>query len=1237
MAFVKQLVAALKKLGLPINPGIIALILLAIALLALYLSRRRKAKKKAPSISSDASPQVAVQRGPPPIDRDRFVRVWRRFTSELPSIVRRSLRQFQPVVVLGAASAGKSALIARHTDWQRQARYLIGSHLEDPDLSIYLGSRVLVLEVPSPILGSTSTGMREALLRLFRPLFRRRTPIAVVALDPIELSRLPADEVKALADAIRGKINLLSFVRKRPIEVRIALTHLDRLKGFSDLAQLASRERSNLEVSVPRDISEAEVEGHLAEQLAGLRSLRARALLELSSDAYLRVVTFLREAPCALNAVGMFAAELLTREPLSAQPRLTTIHLSSAALPEPASDPFRLPEADPDRLPSPLLRHRVAAGLVGIALCGILAWGYIHERSLWKPAQMALRRYEAEPELRQMPQLEANLRSDIAGFIRHARFPLLFDAAEADAERTLARRIRKDFIGHHLADALSRRKGVRKAIYLKSLADLAEDDPLYSALADDETRARWSSITHLPASMIADYLRAAPALGPHPPPSATLASSVWKQRDDRELEALLLRVARAIEDRELDPSALRALQSQAERLRELIAEVNAGPEAAELLRRLSARKGGSPSLVEALTPYLLELQSPERLGTPERRRELLAFLTLVQETMVSPPPVTRQLLELCEWVGDTLRAPPSASSTEAALAVEVDELELDIGGRLVRESDWLELTRHHHVRQAVEAYLARPRTDRAVFFAPGSELPPITMNPSTRGSYLFSGNTQISGRYTQRALRQKVVPTLECYARVIGPLRRVAPEGAAGLSALISREIDSYAESYSREMDDYFTAFGIETRGSADSLRVVLKRMLRGSSPLTRHLTVVASNARLPPQKPEVQRLLQPLTSRLEMYRALDEVVTSTASGEPALESYLLILRQMLETLEPQTADPESLDAAGPADNDGNDATLRDRSQPAGRLALDILTCRAESYLLMVNRWLEDVELPPSSHRPFLAPVRELYKVGRDQLERVLEEVWSADIRGLLEPVLLRFPFNRGSDHDATPEQMTALFHPATGALARYEARFLAPIRARPEACKLPYRPPRAPAAMQELFAQAKLLSQALWDEKGQARSMRVTMRPVPFEERSLEEQAEKGGVRLTLTYLSGGQVTLVNFNQRPFAKDLEEEWTTVHNAQVGVKLTTVAKRDEIYPDPLVESSYWALLRMLARGRQFNDRFTWILRYRSRSEGSIGDRVTITVSFEAVQDPFRAFDLASTLERDINAFGGWLR
>ncbi|MEO1334399.1 MAG: type VI secretion protein IcmF/TssM N-terminal domain-containing protein, partial [Myxococcota bacterium] len=776
MAYFKKFVVALKKMGIKINPGVVLMLILAVTI-AVVLWRWWLAKKRsADEAGTETSPKPQVPAGPAAVPKDRFLKIWRRFTSELPSIVRRSIYQYQPMVVLGGLSAGKTALITRYTDWQRQVRYLVGSQLDDPDLQLYLGSRVLVLELPPSVLVGAGRGLRESLLALFRILFSRRTPIVVVALNPIELQQMTPDELRALADAVRGKINLLSFVRRKPIEVRLAVTHMDRISGFAELAEVVRQQSGSLELPMPAQAFGTELEVGLLEQLGQLAKVRSTALLSLSATRYLKVISFLKEAPQILAPVGRFARALLAPEPMSIQPSLSSIHLTSAQLEEPVSAPFWAPEPLEDRLRSPLAWHRAAAVSVAAILCCGLMWTYFSERGLWVQIESALQRYAGEAELRQRPELERALRAQIMGFVHRTTFPSFFGGAERRARRVVAERLHQDFVLHNLRDALAHPRGIRRAVYLSALAGFRPEGDVALLLDGEDALGQWELSTGLKGAMIRDYVDVVGAFKRDFDAVPALASPAWKDgsKDNVNnidtLYAFAQDVRAAVRRNVIDGRSLADIRQQAGRLRQGLTEIAISPDVAKILQARASEDPDQADVAVQLTPHLIELQAPDLLGTPDRRTELRSFLELVESTQVGRSPrAAQRYLDICEWLSTTLKIPTSAGASNS----DPTDIEVAVDGRLLRGSEWLGLTRDHTVVEVVRSYLSRPSRETAVFFTPGVEYPSLVMNPDTRGSFLFSGRARIAGRFTRTALLSDVAPVLECHAKVLPALGRI--------------------------------------------------------------------------------------------------------------------------------------------------------------------------------------------------------------------------------------------------------------------------------------------------------------------------------------------------------------------------------------------------------------------------------------------------------------------------------
>lgn len=1254
---IKQILTALKKAG--VSPEILAILGIAVILgfiiYKVWSSRKSAAedKEKAPAAAPDAQPAAAAVKKVP---KDRFTAIWARFRKELPPVVRRSLGNFAPFVVMGTDPAAAARLINGYTDWERQARFLFGSHVDDPNLKIYLGSKVLVLDMPESVLSETSSSARVALLRLWRPLFRRRTPTVVVAISPTKLAGLRPEQIGDLADTIRGKVNLLSWVRKKPIEVRVALTNLDEIPGFEELAGLADRNNLPLTIDVAEGTSDYELEGQLNERFSELYRFLQLGLTDLPSTRFAghftELVGFLRNAPAELSPqIATFLAALMVRQPLGEQPILRKIHLTAPDGNAGPASPFTT-QHNVDSGRGPLFWHRFAAiGVAAILGLGLIS-GYYYERSLYVPAKKALDKYMVQ-DLEKQGLNEPHLRSQISQFANRTTFPGFFAHAQEQMQGDLRKRILEMHINSRLQSALEHSQGLRAAIHLLALAYASSETDLGRAMTENsEMAGRWSKATGLPTDVLLDYVVAAerPNLAQihkFAEPEALLkrrfassryaAAGAWQQFFEETHRLLQQDTASRME--------LQETKDQAAPLISELARIQQYPDAGRLLDLVSDADPELKNLRLKWGRNMLEKQRPKVFGDANKRAKIGRFLASVVRTDFSETPEVDQLHDLCRWLDRTLTAQQRAEAREelgilgmfTSTSTTPGLVHFRVDSFAIQESDWLRLTRDNTVRDALRDFEVRAGSRDGLFFARGTAPPSLELNRSTKGRYLFAGKATIPGRFTMEAVDNHIVPPLECLGHVWPRTRKIAPQETAEIDRLLQRHLENYAVQYERYLTDYYRAFRLRADGSVDSLRAILARLQRGDSPFTQHLIKVARNSRLPEHGPFTRTYLEPLKAGLESFEALQGVATSTMA-EGVLGKYLVIVAQVQEKMEPDPFASGGLAApAAPATEAAPAATLGERLSPAGQMALQMLTCSKDSPLIAIEALLADVKLPRELHGPFLTLARELYLVGRRNIEHVTAEVWSQEIITSVQGLTLRFPFLRRSDTDVTPEQLTDVLHPTTGRFVRVRQTYLDPISAIPAGCNFRYAreaplpPPGATLMMPKLTA----LSGRLWDADGQPQALEFVVRPVEFQSklRILRTDGE-GYVEpsryledlMTLTFISSGATTLVNFNQRPFASQLKMDWTVPHLAQVGVRLTNPETRDETLPDRLGESSNWALLRLLARAAERDGVYTWQVPYTADATGSQRKPVRAEVSFEIPENPFALFELSDTLK-----------
>jgi len=306
-------------------------VLLLVGLLV-YSFKKRRSTKKSPKPEKPKKEET-----PKGLPVSSLVKVWKKFLREIPWDFRRLIMIYQHFVVFGESGAGKSSLIDNCTDWQGHARQFYSSYTASPLLRIYLGSKVLVQEIPATLLKDISKNARLALLKLWKPLFRRKDPTVVIVLNGIALQTDEPAYLKQLAQMIRGKINLLARIRKKPVKVRLVLTHMDQLDGFLEFSQFLTQNNIPLKL----EFSSKEDLKNLTKCLEPYEDHLSRALTSLPADKYLKAIAFMRKTPKLFTELSVFIKTLQTPDPLSPEPEVVELCLAFQSEKQtPVSNPF---------------------------------------------------------------------------------------------------------------------------------------------------------------------------------------------------------------------------------------------------------------------------------------------------------------------------------------------------------------------------------------------------------------------------------------------------------------------------------------------------------------------------------------------------------------------------------------------------------------------------------------------------------------------------------------------------------------------------------------------------------------------------------------------------------------------------------------------------------------------------------------------------------------------------------
>ena len=1237
--------------GLPPAALVAGLLLIPLGIAAYAAWKKKKT-------DGATAPSVVVAPASEDVKPRQMAQVWKRFLKKQPANVRRSIYHFEPVVVFGAPGAGKSRVIDNGSDWRRAERQFLESETNDAELQIYFGSNELALEFSGKASLGTSRATRDALTKVLGPIARRREPLALVVVDGSKLVKQLPEAIETTAETLRGKLTLLSGLAKKPVLARVVLTHADEIEGFDAFVRFCVSQ--GLPTALPlRTPKKGVSTGHeLTDALANYENHLPRALTTLSSEDYRKLIVFLREMPAWLPALQQFCDVMLANDGLTIGVMPDGMYFSTEN--REASNPLR--RRDPlGAGPDPHAQHRTFALAAAAAAVVYLSSGWALQRQSWSTADRSLASYHTssgqEPSLRDgIVQFTSRDKSQWHFF--HPRF---FDPARLKMRARFSQQIRDEYIGPRLQRAESGKDPFREALMLLGLAHADSRDLLH--ITSPERLALWSKVLGFDPTIVADYIENVDTrfIAQLDFPMAKTGESRVSEMD--RWAALARSMMRAQQAGDVTVDELEELHQLGRSLGLTLKDDGENENAAEILDWLDGRRRDEGTTVGfdiVKKNYMQRFASfADLVRDREGLKRVIDAIQRANIAVASPPALLSDLSARMRV--ECIEPAPDALKGGSVLRFDFGGTELKFDANLwdasMRSSRVRELVRSFH-----EAHESGDAADSSIFFTPELErsLAPVQWNRFGDANAIFTGSGVLEGRATRPAFSEYVKKPIIGFAKSVECVA-LTPFEKQQLVRYVADRTDEYAETVRKQLGVFWNEFGIRS-SSGEALRVAISQMTKPSSPFSEFLEDVRTNAgvsqeatadapgadtaapgasgasRNEAEVAAIASMLQPVRERLQEFDVVQTMFAGTP-GATEIEKYKAILGQMLADL----GAPDS------ADNAGGARSLAARVGPTGRLTLSVLQAQQGSYLRLVDEWLTNLHVPRALSMPFLMPVIELYKVGTSDLQRGFDASRCEFAREPgIEALSRRFPFadpvmiaakakEQGLDipsvDDASPQDLASLFHPANGRMADFFRANVDPFATTKtakyidtdecfvsESMPQPFlkrrcdvRIPREVVAMRDDVA---YLASMLWDTAGNPVTLPFSIEPLPV------AKTQETNEVATLLYANIADASIYFFNQQPTRSTIGFDWTKRSVSQVGIQLTDLTSRVNLYPEPVVAQGFWSALRLLqaaseprekkAPGKDLSFvRYSWDVRHSSE------DDVTSKVSFKVYGDPWK--------------------
>jgi hypothetical protein len=981
--------------------------------------------------------------------------------------------------------------------------------------------------------------------------------------------------LKQKAQIIRGKINLLGQICKKPIKVQIVLTHLDQIEGFLEFSQFLTRSNIPLKLDFNRGTDKADISRCLEPYEEHL----TRALQSLPADKYLKAITFIRQAPRLFQDLSIFIKFLQTPDPLSLEPEVTNFFLTSQMEGEtPILNPFA-PSLSAQEIKKidPHFKHRVAAAAIGIAGLAFLSIAYFHGRSLITERCRELARMEAFHPVR----YDQKMHELLPPVYKQQHFLMKFLPdffPEINREITLRcmENIRKFYLLPEL-DRLSTEMTATPGVAASRLITITSPEQQYRGAVENsqdrsiyllaliyatksnelgrliqQNTASWSQILNISKIMIEDYVKnnessSAVSLDPRKlsfhQPKGTLD-------DPQSWVVYFTEIGRLYQQPVLSGPELEKLQKDTDQFLGLIQQM----EFYDLTVKIA-------KLLKKEVPPGINLDMIVTKESEIRQEPVKNFLTFIKNSSMNYPQVTDGL----GFTGllENLKAMLNFKGTQGEGGMQ---FRFVFNGQEYAFSaqQWNDVINRSRIALFLRDFVNHYRHQEGLLFFPSDkEFNDLVMNSSNDGQFLFLGHARVDGRFTKEAIEKRVRPMLTALPAVIDVLP-ISLQDKTYFYSFLSKEVDIYGRRYAQYYRIYYMEFDIKA-GSPGALRFVLSQMVLPTSPLREVLVTIRDNTQIDPGN---NQYMQAFVLNLTEFDFIKHLMGDQKGAFPELDKYKALLEQMLADIQ------DNQEPAAKKDKEEPYPQFKNRLTPLARISFSIFNNEKDSYLNMVRQWLDSVAVPRRWQDIFLAPVWQAYFLGAAEVEteinKTWKELWQADI----QPLYSKFPFLTSSDEDVSVDTLRNAAHPAGHFWQTYQA-MLSPFCTedghRWKKKNGPFNVPKLPNNMLSTLNSVTQLSNVLWDKEGKDRSLEFMVRPHPLPSALPNEPIA------ALSYIQAGDSVVFGFNQKPSWKKLKVNWQNSYWAAVGIEFTTKDKPVRIKRTIEIPASNWGFYHLLQK------------------------------------------------------------
>lgn len=1076
--------------------------------------------------------------------------VWKKFLGQIPPTFRHFIQSYPShFLVMGDNLSGKTQLIQKSIDQERDVYSFETTFTIDSDIQFYMGQKFIIQEISWALIEDRSIRAKKELTHLWRKLYAKRDPILVVTFNPSYWEDADSEKINHHARLLLNKISLLSHIIDKPITIRVALTHTDKIEGYSQLAHILRI--YGLALEIPLVLYDNNT---LKETFQAYEEYLPLVLKSSSAEDYLKVLNFIKKLSELSFSIDQFIRSLTQKDFEKKLVNLDKAYFVSNQEIDINSDVF---DCQQNVTPSVFIKrhyfkHEVMSVSFAIVGCCCVA-GLILMK---KQELVSIRKHIALLERYQSSQYLEQILPSINPLVRMSSDKTNLSRLDPFFFSSYKRQI-KDFVEYSrdyvlmptFQKILLKKDAEIEMVYFLGLTKASKDNRLGQLIL--ENSKEWGEMLGLPQTFIESYVnlcKSPQEMKPYVDNFTTLYLSTpltdYKPWTDFFKELALTMEHPATLAIRLDDFAQQAsrLLTALERLRshslttficKILQEeedLKSYPSVLPKIQLLQALRDNC----ETLDSFLKQVQQSSLSFTSLSGLNIHGFLTNLNEFLVAnttPNTSYHFILGNQRWVFE------SSILENAITSLKTDRI--------------------------IEDYITENReTGNVIFFKHTGDLHSINLSYLEEVFPALKQKKSISGFFTKTAYERNIYPISHQLAK-LNDSKLVSFESKNDLNKFVAGQVESYAREYKKEYQEVLELINF-TPDSLEQTKKVISYMIEPLSQFTHFLQTMKNNLNLPVVDSLVLQPIHYLTE-LQFFKQLlpDEM---DKPGE--LLSYQAFLRSMLHQLrEDQTKESDKSQLMGKY------------LSPVARFSLAIFDNGGNSSLTQMGDWLQKASVPAKYQSFFINPIMWVHDLGLRELKSTIEDAWEEECLPIVQGLLNKFPFNPNSKDTASLEEINSVLHPSSELWKKME-EIIGTVSVKKNG-KWEARHPNLLKLDDKIYATVNALSKTertLWDPAGNPQPLHFKIRTVPF-----GKTGSDSNKYTILSYLITKNQSVYNINQQPEWEELIINWWEPEEMSIGLEMMDGKTNKRSYLNIKVGKEFWNVFQLLKKAKSAGD------------------------------------------------------